>query len=447
MKKLFKSTLAIVLVLTLLSSFSICFAAETTKKYHDYGSYVLLGDSIACGWSDVEQINTSFKDVEYSYGHKVADALGVTYHPMAGIAFRTTELRYIFEDDYEGDQYLFYSVDKDDVDRRIPEIRKAVSEAGLVSLNVGGNDWGSYLGWTLFDLMDESEVKNEKFLTEARKYLEEAGTARDTVDNLIDIATVAGCIDQLVQVMPQALNRGITTYFTNWNIVIDDIYALNPDVTIVVVGMFDTAVQDPEISDDSSSDEGFDIQNAATKIEVGQMIVDIANIPMKAGAEKYGYIYVEPVGTYCELQHPSRNGHTQIAEAILAALPDAGFPYTDVDLNSEEYTAIEYMWLNNIIEGVTETEFAPNKALTKGDLENALAKLAGEEATSTDDAKAKRIDVIKAVMNADEDATFMTKLKAFAYAVSCFINNFKFNFLSEITRAEAAVILYDYINL
>ena len=117
------------------------------------------------------------------------------------------------------------------------------------------------------------------------------------------------------------------------------------------------------------------------------------------------------------------------------------------ELASKDYSAIEYMWANNIMDGVSETEFAPDAALTKGALENALANLAGTEATSTDDTKARRSDVIKAVLRADEDATFMEKLKAFGFAIKCFINNFKFNFLSEITRAEAAVILYDYINL
>ena len=189
------------------------------------------------------------------------------------------------------------------------------------------------------------------------------------------------------------------------------------------------------------------IQNAATKLEVGQYIVDLANITMEESAKKYDYIFIDPVGTKCELQHPSRAGHRHIADLILAALPYANFPYKDVEIGSKEYRAIEYMWVNDIMAGASETEFAPDAALTKGALENALAKLAGEEATSTDDTNAKRIDVIKAVMNAGEDATFMAKLKAFAYAVECFINNFKFNFLSPITRAEAAVILYGYINL
>ena len=445
MKKILKSTLVVVLALALLSSFSVCFAA-TEKKHLDYGSYVLLGDSIACGWSDIEEKDTSFTRVEGSYGVFLADDLGIApenYHPRACIGFRTLEIRYMLEDDFEGDRFMFYSIDQDRVDREIPAIRKEIAEAGIITLNVGGNDWGSFLGWHVFEILDSFEETNEEFLTQARAYLEQAGTAKDTINTLIDIATYAGCLEQLIKVLPQALNEGLINYTTNWNIMIEDILALNPDVTLVVVGMFDTALQDESME----GNETGGIQDVATKVEVGQHIVDVANITMKESAEKYGYIFIDPVGTKCELQHPSRAGHRHIADLILAALPHADFPYADVELGSKEYRAIEYMWVNDIMAGASETEFAPNAALTKGALENALAKLAGEEATSTDDTNAKRIDVIKAVMNAGEDATFMAKLKAFAYAVECFINNFKFNFLSPITRAEAAVILYGYINL
>ena len=446
MKKFLRSTLAIVLTLALFASFSTCFAAEITKEYLDYGSYVLLGDSIACGWSDIEERDTSFERVEGSYGVFLADDLGIApenYHPRACIGFRTLEIRYMLEDDFVGDRFMFYSIDQDRVDREIPAIRKEIAEAGIITLNVGGNDWGSFLGWHLFEIMDNFEETNAEFLAQAEAYLEQAGTAKDTINTLIDIASYAGCLEQLVTVLPQALNEGLINYTTNWNIMIEDILALNPDVTLVVVGMFDTALQDESMEDNES--EG--IQNAATKLEVGQYIVDLANITMEESAKKYDYIFIDPVGTKCELQHPSRAGHRHIADLILAALPYANFPYKDVELGSKEYRAIEYMWSNDIIDGVSENEFAPDAALTMGTLENALAKLAGEEATSTDDAKAKRIDVIKAVLNANENATFMAKLKTFAYAVKCFINNFKFNFLSEITRAEAAVIIYDYINL
>ncbi len=445
MKKLFKSTLAVLLMLTLLSSFSVCFAADNEKNYFDYGSYVLLGDSVACGWSDIEERDTSFTRVEGSYGAFLADDLGVTLHPRACIGFRTLEMRYMFEDDYEGDRFMFYSIDQDRVDREIPAIRREVAEAGIVTLSVGGNDWGSYLGWHVYEEMDKFEEKNEEFLTKAREFLETNGTETDTVDALIDIACLTGALPQIIQVLPGALEEGLTRYIENWNYMIEDIYALNPDVTLVVVGMFDTTVQDETMKEIDPA--GTSVQAALTKIKVAQAIVDYANKPMKAGAEKYGYIFIDPVGTLCEKQHPSRAGHRHIADLILAALPDASFPYTDVNIKGAEYKAIETMYIKQIMAGVSETLFAPDEALTNDVLSDAIAKITNKASSSDDTDKATRMDIISAVLGADSDATFIQKLKVFAFAVKLFINGGKFNIGSVVTRAEGAKILYDYINL
>ena len=63
-KKLTALSLALVLALT--SGALVGFAADREKKYVDYGSYVLLGDSVASGWSDVEDRETRFVRVEGS---------------------------------------------------------------------------------------------------------------------------------------------------------------------------------------------------------------------------------------------------------------------------------------------------------------------------------------------------------------------------------------------
>lgn len=450
MKKLIKSSVAILLVLTLLSGLSLSMAASTEKKHLDYKSYVLLGDSVASGWSDIEHRNSTFNRVEGSYGALLADDLGVdVYHPMACIGFRTNDLRYIFEDDYdyESDRFLFYSVSKEEVDSRIPGIRKAVSEADLITLNVGGNDWGSYVGWHVVEEMEKHVAGNEEFFATVEKYLETAGTGPDTIASIIDIASLAGCLPDLIKILPVALKDGFSSFKNNWSILIEDIYALNPDVTLVAIGLFDSGLQDSTMDEINAGNDGFDFQAELAKAEFGQLIVNYANQPMIDGAEKYGYIFVDPVGTLCEKQHPSYAGHRHIADLVLEALPNADFPYTDVALSSNNYRAIEYMWLNDIMEGASATEFAPDAALTRGALANAIANINGTEASSDNADKATRMNVISAVLSADSDASFSEKIKVFIFAVKLFINGGKFNIGSDITRAEAATILYNYINL
>ncbi len=446
MKKFIKKSLAIILTVLMMSGIFTCFvsAAEYEKKYENYGSYVLLGDSVASGWSDVEEKETRFVRVEGSYGAFVADDLGVEYYPMACVGFRTVDLRYIFEDDYEADRFLFYSIDDEEMEWRIPLIREAVANAGLITLNVGGNDWGSYVGWHIYEEMDKFQEKNEEFMTRAREYLENAGADADMVESLIDIACLCGALPDLITVLPAALQKGFESFFENWNCVIEDIYALNPDVTLVVIGMFDNMVQDQETADANEA--------ALVKLSVSQVIVDYANTPMIEGAEKYGYIYVDTAGTVCEQNHPSLEGHRFIADKILEALPDANFPYTDVAKNAKEYKAIEYLYQKGIMNGTSETEFGYDMLLTKGQLAETVFNACGAEIVdaSDPDENATLIDTALACFNMVKNNSgnnFLCNLKALITTLKLVFNGGVSNIRRTLTRAEAAVIIKDYIDI
>ncbi len=442
MKRFIKSTMAILLVLSLLAGVTVALAVETEKQYYDYGSYVLLGDSIASGWSDIEDRETRFTRVEGSYGALLADDLGVdVYHPMACIGFRTIEMRYIFEEDYEADRFLYYSIDDDLMDNvHAPAMREAVANAGLITLNIGGNDWGSYLGWHVFEIMDEFEETNAEFLAQARAYLENAGVARDTIETLASIAQITGCLPKFIEVLPKALEEGLSNYFENWNYMIEDIYALNPDVTLVVIGMFDTSLQ-------AESTANGTLETTIAALNIGQTISDIANIPMKQGAEKYGYILIEPKGIECEKQHPSYKGHRQIADLILEALPDAAFPYKDIDVNSKNYRAIEKLCKDGVMEGISETEFAPDATLTKAQLSAALGKITGAENAAGTDGNVNRINMATTLLGTAFGESFGKGLKTIGFALNLLINGGKFDFGAPVSRGEGAVILYNYMGM
>ena len=113
MKRFISREVAVILTCVLAFGSAVCFAADSTesadaKKYYDYGTYVLLGDSVASGHNDLVYVDSEFKRVENSYGAYVADDLGVNYVPMACPGFRTIDIRYMLEDDYPGDDYLFH---------------------------------------------------------------------------------------------------------------------------------------------------------------------------------------------------------------------------------------------------------------------------------------------------------------------------------------------------
>lgn len=444
MKKYIRKSLAVLLVITMMSGVFGCFASAYEKKYEDYSSYVLLGDSVASGWSDVEKRETRFVRVEGSYGAFVADDLGVdVYHPMACIGFRTTDLRYIFEDDYEADRFLFYSIDAEEMAWRIPIIRQEVANADLITLNVGGNDWGSYVGWHIYEEIDRFIEENPEFVTQVKSYLENAGTDPQIITSIIDIAGLCGALPELLQILPQALKQGFENFFANWNYVVEDILALNPDVELIVIGMFDNMVQDQETADANEA--------ALIKLNVSQMIVDYANTPMRDSAAKYGYTFIDPVGTICEQNHPSIEGHRYIADLILAALPDMNFPYTDVDRKSADYKVIEYMFQNNLMAGVSETEFGAAQPITKGQLADVVFNVTGAENTLSEADAAKNASLFEVAktgfnMIADSGAGFTSVIKGLVMTIKLIFGSLQ-NIGATATRAEAAVILKGYIDL
>lgn len=451
MKKFLKRTTAILLALLMLSGTFTCFAYDFGgKDVSGYQNYVLLGDSIASGWSDVESIESRFVRVDGSYGAYVADDLEVeNYYPMACIGFRTVEMRYILEEDYEADRFLYYSINKEKMDTvYAPAMIEAITNADLITLNVGGNDWGSFLGWHVFEELDKAEIENAEFLAQLEEYLVDAEFI--SFDTVVEIASYCNAIPELVQILPAALKTGLENYFVNWNYMIEDIYALNPDVTLLVIGMFDNSLQDPE-SPYVSTDGGVNTTNVLG--ELGQTIIDVANIPMIEGANKYGYIFVDTTGTLCEEHHPSRTangGHRFIANKILEALPDSSFPFTDVDKASKDFTAVEYMYRNGIMEGKTATEFAPDEAITSAELEDALFAITGVEGLSKDsDSKVNRFALAFAVFNASQKLnTGITGFaKSFSLLVSTIFDAGAMGIISTVTRAQAANTLMHLINM
>ena len=437
--KTLKRTLAVILALLLLSSSFVCFAADSGKVYHKYDKYVLLGDSIASGYTDFAYRNTEFTFAPNSYSDFLAQDLGAELVPLACPGFRTLELRYIFEDDYRPqDKYLFNAIPNTPgwmIELMIPDIRREVSEADIITLGIGGNDWGAYLGWVMTEVQDSNKLPDE-YIEELRKYLQTATFDDNIIAKIVDLAHKMNALDELIEAIPEAVKYGFGTYMENWDHLIQDIYDLNPDVTLVVVGMYSSKY--------STTKEAPDVvvESEPFKAYVEQMIIDYANKPMIESADKFGYIYVDTEGTIVEVSHPNVAGNRFIADRILEALPDARFPYTDVSVKDAEYKAVEYMFLNDIMSGTSATTFSPDEALTKAQLSEALNKINDTYTVTDSTAEVSKLNFAIALVKASAKTDIISLFKTLVFAMKIMVSGF-----GNVTRAEAAVKLYEYINL
>lgn len=436
--KIFKKAIAVLLTLVILSGSFVCFAAEGEKQYYNYEKVLLLGDSEASGFTDYGNEMSEFNRVDDSYAAYVADELGAELIPMACPGFRTIELRYMLDDTYRpDDKYLFDKVPhtpEDEIIAKSPALRQAIKESDLILIGIGGNDWGAYLGWVMADVELENAL-SEEYRNALRDFLEKATVEDDIIAKIIDLADYLNQLDELIVALPEALNYAFSNLRKNWEYIVEYIYENNPDVTLTVIGMFPTTLKTAEGEPDVI------LEYDPLALEAEQKIIDFGNKHMVDNIEKYGYIYVDTRGTVCELSHPTIAGHRFIADKIFEALPDARFQYSeDVSIRNQYYKAIEYLTLNGIMEGTSETAFSPDEALTKADFTKALCNITGNcEVTDSTD-KVSKAELAFTLFKAAQKKDFDSFIDAVKFAFDVITTGD-----STITRAEGAGLLYTFV--
>ena len=482
MKRNLKKVLAVVLTLVMLSGTSTAFAFELNQEavnahYDQYKNYVLLGDSVASGYRDEVSdndaaFNESMNDSTYyryegSYADVLANAIiaDKSMTALAAPGFRTIEMRYMLEDDFAAtctDPYLFHTshlyVYEDQIcdchnEPMLPgskhfrdKFKTSIAEADLITLGIGGNDWGAYLTWVLDDLI-EKEAPSDKYAEYAGEIaatIANGNLDMTTVEKLLEVAHYIGILPELILQLPKEVEYGLTNFYKNWDIMIQDIYALNPDVTLMVVGMGDNGIKGKYY--DYNGVEG----GPATGGTVGEtegamktvidLILGIGNAPMIEGARKFGYTYVD--------SHPDADGHKFIANKIIEALPDREIStrFDDVTTGNKYYASIEYVVANGIMTGLTDTSFGPDEAITSGQLNAAMNAITGANGSTSGTAKAKMLEVALAMLTGGAKKGFVGFFKGIGLMLRVMSEN-SFNVGAEITRGEAAVYLVDLAKL
>lgn len=495
MKTFMKKSLAVLLAVMMLSSSFVCFAAndvslnEEAAKAHygQYDKYLLLGDSAASGYRDVleedengyepnDEYNRKYNQSVYtivpgSYADIIGKAIGAETSSMAAPGYRTIEMRYMLEDDFAAsceDPYLFHPSQLYFFDDQICEchneamlpgskhfrelFKKSIAEADLITLGVGGNDWGEYLKWVLNDVLEEEHVADE-YIEDAEEILDKSTMDDGLVSTIVDIAYKAGALPALIEKLPAALDYGLGNFYKNWNIMIEDIYALNPDVTLMVLGMGDSGKKGYYYGYNGEADKKIEVaeQNEttakATELVLG-LILGIANGPMKAGVEKYGYTYVDTDGATYVTYHQDADGHMFIANKVLEALPDREISkmFSDVKVTDKYYDAVEYVIANGIMAAKEEGKFAPDAVITKGDFAAALNVINGTDNDTDNTKDATAIHLMFAFIKGATQKGAAGFFKTLALAMKVVSDN-NFNLGAGITRAAAAQYLTTFANI
>lgn len=489
MKSFMKKTLAVFLALMMLSGSFMCLAAVELNQdavnahYGQFKNYLLLGDSAASGYRDeISDNDAAFNEanrestyyrVPGSYADVIANAIieDKSMTAFAGPGYRTIEMRYMMEDDFAKtckDEYLFwpshlYTYENEFCaecgEYKLPgsehfrkEFKNAIKEADLITLGVGGNDWGAYLGWVINQVL-EKENYASKYAQQAADLLEGSIPDMSTVEKLVEIAALAGAIPELIMTIPEALNYGLTNFYTNWDIMIQDIYDLNPDVTLMVVGMSDNSIKGKNYDYEGVVGEPVEVAEQPEAVAgliktIVDFIMTVGNTPMIEGAKKFGYTYVNTDGTTYVESHPDADGHKFIANKIIEALPDRviSTKYEDVKPGHKYYASIEYVIKNNIMAGTSETTFSPDDNLTTGQLAAALNAINGTETATDGEGKVTVLQLATSIFASGAKKGIVGFFKSFVLMCRILTEN-SFNMSKSVSRGLAARYLKEFCEI
>lgn len=359
-----KRVTAVLLALILAVALCVPAFAAGRREMKKYEVYTCLGDSIAAGMGQPKvegedpfaytgenvaahiaalyDLNSTIiyrgykpEVVPTAYPTLVADALGAKLNICARSAMRAYEMRYMLTGEYlepdpnhswgnqnfDHDNNGFSLSDLDYVND-LYQFRDKIAEADIITIALGSNDvlaptFGSLKALVLDDDNMEDVVKE----TEA------ADSASALYEKVSSLTQNAGKYAGMAKNLVDVFNDNLDVFMENFRVIIDKIYELNPDVTILCV-----SVTNPFNNMKITADSNLPLDIAA------KPFVDIVNNYFRSLKFVYGnsFIYVDVTDTplyeavisdpdfasYAGVKiHPTTAGHQYMAKKILDKVP------------------------------------------------------------------------------------------------------------------------------
>ena len=317
-----KKVLSIVLCVVMLFALTVPAFAASGKNYYDYENYMCIGDSVAVGYGlskdgnptsceqTVEDLTNSmderyiFRGYDFAvapnaYHSLVANELGANLLQCARSGIRAVELRYMLEGTFnEYDPNLvwdntYFDTDGngfglDDLDKLNAQVNypEKIKQADVLSINVGSNDVFSF---TMVEVMSAlTKDTSDPTLNAIKDYLDKTGNVGAAFGKLIDAYQSMGKLAELANALTTTLNKTYKQFTVNYKAVINKIYEINPDITIVAVGVYN-----PFSGVHLSADNQLDLSGIAAPI--------VSAINTHIASYKYShtnYYYADIVGTH-----------------------------------------------------------------------------------------------------------------------------------------------------
>lgn len=333
MKKTMKKFIAaLVAVLTLAAMLSMSSFAATRTNVRQYTYYTVLGDSVAAGYSHPGyDMNHDYNKTEWNlvpgtYPAIVGKAVKAkTIRQLAHSGYRTTDLRALLYNDYNGDgmsplrlpswnnDERHLNVDQLNVLRK--NFQNYIKKSKLITVNIGVNDGTQPL------LIAVETVQRDLGIlgNEALAFLNPFTLLQETLNNMALLGTDL----EFYAALAQAQLTATRTFPENFDAIMYRIHELNPSAKVVVVGLYHAS------ENETLPQGGFGIPIGEV---LGNMYRQFNDYMQNGCPYRDWYTYVDVWGISSHMNdpssplyradsHPTLTGHGQIADRILAVLP------------------------------------------------------------------------------------------------------------------------------
>ncbi len=252
MKKTMKKVIAVFMMCVMMVSVvAVSAFAADRNNVKQYARYTCLGDSVASGFGlpDYSKYGKTVvygKRIKGSYGDLISRYVGAkTYYPRAYPGFTSSIFRYCLEDGYnppaweigqiENMSYGAYSSTV--LQREKANIRRAIAKSDLVTVDLGVNDtWYGTIS-LVYEIAKYGTVVGQDPRTTLAEEMAKYGSWGTVVRNAMFYLAGFAEHPELWATFWGAWLQNLGTYFTqyanNYNAIIENIYKINSNITVV----------------------------------------------------------------------------------------------------------------------------------------------------------------------------------------------------------------------
>ena len=320
--KQFKTKLGTVLRAVLMAAVCVVPSFAAAKTYR---TYAVLGDSIPTGYSlpgyrFAGKATAVWPVVPGSYPEHVKWGVHASHiYMMAHSGYRTADIRRVLDPSFRGDYFNgrrlptypdSMEVNEAKLNKLRNEVIRHIEQSDLITLNVGGNDVFQFL-LILRDMIREDLVAVEDL---------QNLPALSPETTLKDIRQLAGNSETLYRILEMEL-KSVQDFYTNFDAIVRRIHEINPRARLLVLGVYNPL-------------DNFKVGGVSANLLI-EPVMESYNTYYRSGCQYrkyYQFVPLRDIDTYVSAGrffenpdmpvdiHPTKTGHRQIAQQILAAL-------------------------------------------------------------------------------------------------------------------------------